>query len=141
MGAITGWCVVVMFGIRHAGRRRARWGCNVIGDHLSPCIATLCAAVQTHVCNALLVVFTGQCKALHQAGNPMSSCCSFSVPALIIGRQRWSLQSSTSLQVVPEQCKYEVLSTKVEITLAKADTLQWVSGAQLRSRHTTASLH
>lgn len=32
------------------------------------------------------------------------------------------------MQVVPASCRYEVLRTKVEITMLKADNLQWVSG-------------
>lgn len=31
------------------------------------------------------------------------------------------------LQIIPAQCKYEVLLTKIEIRLAKAEALQWTS--------------
>lgn len=41
------------------------------------------------------------------------------------GNEEYKLDVELYGKVVPEQCKYEVLSTKVEITLAKADTLQW----------------
>lgn len=31
------------------------------------------------------------------------------------------------IQIIPENCRYEVLSTKVEIRLAKADVITWPS--------------
>ena len=31
------------------------------------------------------------------------------------------------VQIVPEKCRYEVLSTKVEIRLAKAEIITWAS--------------
>lgn len=30
-------------------------------------------------------------------------------------------------QIIPAKCKYEVLSTKIEIRLAKAEAIQWTS--------------
>lgn len=30
-------------------------------------------------------------------------------------------------QIIPEKCRYEVLSTKVEICLAKAEIITWAS--------------
>ncbi|KAG2453736.1 hypothetical protein HYH02_001947 [Chlamydomonas schloesseri] len=43
------------------------------------------------------------------------------------GNEEYKLDLELYGKIVPEQCKYEVLSTKVEIVLVKADNLQWGS--------------
>ncbi|PNW75124.1 hypothetical protein CHLRE_12g513600v5 [Chlamydomonas reinhardtii] len=43
------------------------------------------------------------------------------------GQEEYKLDVELYGKVIPEQCKYEVLSTKLEIVLVKADNLQWGS--------------
>ncbi|GFR43610.1 hypothetical protein Agub_g4707 [Astrephomene gubernaculifera] len=43
------------------------------------------------------------------------------------GQEEYLLDTDLYGKIVPSQCKYEVLSTKVEITMVKADQLQWAS--------------
>ncbi|EFJ50879.1 hypothetical protein VOLCADRAFT_57643 [Volvox carteri f. nagariensis] len=43
------------------------------------------------------------------------------------GNEEYKLDVDLYGKVIPAQCKYEVLSTKVEITMVKADQLQWGS--------------
>ncbi|GLI58864.1 hypothetical protein VaNZ11_000629 [Volvox africanus] len=43
------------------------------------------------------------------------------------GNEDYKLDTDLYAKIVPSECKYEVLSTKVEITMVKADQLQWGS--------------
>ncbi|GLC45039.1 hypothetical protein PLESTM_001680100 [Pleodorina starrii] len=43
------------------------------------------------------------------------------------GKEDYKLDVELYGKVIPAQCRYEVLSTKVEITMVKADQLQWGS--------------
>lgn len=39
----------------------------------------------------------------------------------------WDFNACLYWQIVPSKCRYEVLSTKIEIRLAKAEPIQWTS--------------
>ncbi|KAL6581483.1 Cochaperone protein [Orobanche minor] len=50
-----------------------------------------------------------------------------SVTVEVPGEEAYHLQPRLFGKIVPSKCRYEVMSTKIEIRLAKADTLQWTS--------------
>ncbi|XP_058206034.1 protein SGT1 homolog [Rhododendron vialii] len=50
-----------------------------------------------------------------------------SVTIDVPGEDSYTFQPRLFGKIIPAQCKYEVLSTKIEIRLAKAEALQWTS--------------
>jgi suppressor of G2 allele of SKP1 len=50
-----------------------------------------------------------------------------SVSIDVAGQDIYTLQPRLFGKIVPSKCKYEVMSTKIEIRLAKADPIQWKS--------------
>jgi len=50
-----------------------------------------------------------------------------SVSIDVPGEDSYTFQPRLFGKIIPAQCKYEVLSTKIEIRLAKAEALQWTS--------------
>uniref|UniRef100_A0A1J3FVZ0 Protein SGT1 homolog n=1 Tax=Noccaea caerulescens TaxID=107243 RepID=A0A1J3FVZ0_NOCCA len=50
-----------------------------------------------------------------------------SVVIEVPGEETYYLQPRLFAKIIPEKCRYEVLSTKVEIRLAKADVITWPS--------------
>ncbi|KAF4400289.1 hypothetical protein G4B88_019498 [Cannabis sativa] len=50
-----------------------------------------------------------------------------SVSIDVPGEDSYHLQTRLFGKIIPEKCRYDVLSTKVEIRLAKAEAIQWAS--------------
>ncbi|KAM6586760.1 hypothetical protein CsatA_009365 [Cannabis sativa] len=50
-----------------------------------------------------------------------------SVSIDVPGEDAYHLQTRLFGKIIPEKCRYDVLSTKVEIRLAKAEAIQWAS--------------
>ncbi|CAK9175821.1 unnamed protein product [Ilex paraguariensis] len=50
-----------------------------------------------------------------------------SVTIDLLGEDSYTLQSRLFGKIIPAKCRYEVLSTKIEIRLAKAEPIHWTS--------------